>query len=239
MIESVLVANRGEIAVRIIRTCRRLGIRTIAVYSEVDAPAAHVAQADQAFSIGPAPAFQSYLNQARLLDVAQAAKATAVHPGYGFLSESADFAQACLDAGLVWVGPPPAAMRALGDKALAKSVAEQHGVPLLAGYHGEDQSPETLQRHAERVGYPLLIKASAGGGGRGVRLVDTPDGFAGALEGARREALSSFGDDRVLLERYVRRPRHVEVQIFGDQHGQLIHLGERECSVQRRHQKLI
>ena len=239
VIESLLVANRGEIAVRIIRTCRRLGIRTIAVYSDVDAHAGHVAEADEAYRLGPPPAAESYLNQAAILEAARAAKATAIHPGYGFLAENADFAQACLDAGLVWVGPPPAAMRALGDKARAKALAEQHGVPLLPGYHGEDQSAETLQHHADRIGYPVLIKASAGGGGRGMRVVDSADAFADALEAARREALKNFGDDRVLLERYVQRPRHVEVQIFGDQHGHLIHLGERECSIQRRHQKLI
>jgi 3-methylcrotonyl-CoA carboxylase alpha subunit len=239
LIESVLVANRGEIAVRIIRTCRRLGIRTIAVYSDADARAAHVAEADEAYRIGPPQASESYLNQAVILEAARAANTTAVHPGYGFLAENADFAQACLDAGLVWVGPSPAAMRAVGDKARAKSLAEQHSVPLLPGYHGQDQSEETLRYHADRIGYPVLIKASAGGGGRGMRVVADSEQFAEALQAARREALASFGDERVLLERYVARPRHVEVQIFGDQHGHLVHLGERECSVQRRHQKLI
>jgi 3-methylcrotonyl-CoA carboxylase alpha subunit len=239
VIDSVLIANRGEIAVRIIRTCRRLGIRTIAVYSDADARAIHVAAADEAFRIGPPPAAESYLNQAAILDVAHRATAAAVHPGYGFLAENADFAQACVEAGLIWVGPSPAAMRAVGDKAHAKALAERHGVPLLPGYHGEDQSLATLVRTADQIGYPLLIKASAGGGGRGMRVVDVADGFAGALEAARREALASFGDDRVLLERYVPRPRHVEVQIFGDHHDHLIHLGERECSIQRRHQKLI
>jgi 3-methylcrotonyl-CoA carboxylase alpha subunit len=239
VIDSVLIANRGEIAVRIMRSCRRLGIRTIAVYSDADARAVHVAEADEAFRIGPPPAAESYQNQAALLDVAKRAMAAAVHPGYGFLAENPDFAQACVDAGLLWVGPPPAAMRAVGDKARAKALAERQGVPLLPGYYGEDQSAETLKHHADQIGYPVLIKASAGGGGRGMRVVDAPDAFADALEAARREALGTFGDDRVLLERYVPRPRHVEVQIFGDHHGHLIHLGERDCSVQRRHQKLI
>jgi 3-methylcrotonyl-CoA carboxylase alpha subunit len=238
-IESVLIANRGEIAVRIIRTCRRLGVRTVAVYSDADAHAMHVAEADEAYRLGPPPAAESYLNQAAILEAARAAKATAIHPGYGFLAENAGFAQACLDAGLVWVGPPPVAMRALGDKARAKALAEQHDVPLLPGYHGQDQSADTLQHLADRLGYPVLIKASAGGGGRGMRVVDSADTFTDALEAARREALASFGDDRVLLERYVQRPRHVEIQIFGDTHGHLIYLGERECSIQRRHQKLI
>ena len=239
MLSSVLVANRGEIAVRIMRTCRRMGIRTIAVYSDADAQAPHVAEADAAYRIGPPPATESYLNQAAILEAARLSSARAIHPGYGFLAENADFAQVCLDAGHVWVGPPPAAMRALGDKARAKALAEQYGVPLLPGYHGEDQSPATLQHHADRIGYPVLIKASAGGGGRGMRVVAAGTAFEAALQAARREALSSFGDDRVLLERYVPRPRHVEVQIFGDQHGHLVHLGERDCSIQRRHQKLI
>jgi 3-methylcrotonyl-CoA carboxylase alpha subunit len=239
VIASVLIANRGEVAVRIIRTCRRLGIRTITVYSDADAHGLHVAEADEAYRLGPPPAAESYLSQARILQVARTANAEALHPGYGFLAENADFAQACLDAGLVWVGPPPAAMRAVGDKARAKTLAERLGVPLLPGYHGDDQSSATLSRNAARIGYPVLIKASAGGGGRGMRVVDAPATFMAALEAARREALASFGDDRILLERYVRRPRHVEIQILGDQQGRLIHLGERECSIQRRHQKLI
>jgi 3-methylcrotonyl-CoA carboxylase alpha subunit len=235
----VLVANRGEIALRIMRTCRRLGLRTVAVFSDADAHAQHVAAADRAIHIGPSPAAQSYLNQARILVAAAESGARSIHPGYGFLAENADFAQAVRDAGLGWIGPPPAAMRALGDKAHAKALAERHHVPVLPGYHGEDQSLETLGVHAERIGYPLLVKASAGGGGRGMRVVESHAEFAEALEAARREALASFGDDRVLLEPYVRRPRHVEVQIIGDRHGKLIHLGERECSIQRRHQKLI
>ncbi|MCA1644110.1 MAG: methylcrotonoyl-CoA carboxylase [Chloroflexi bacterium] len=239
MIDSLLVANRGEIALRIFRTCKRLGIRTIGVYADADARALHVIEADEAYRVGPSPASQSYLNAAAILDAASRAGAQAIHPGYGFLAENADFAQAVLDAGLIWVGPPVGAMRALGDKAQAKTLAEQQAVPLLPGYHGVDQSAHTLAEHAARIGYPVLIKATAGGGGRGMRLVDIPDQFEEALQAARREASASFGDDRVLLERYVRRPRHVEVQIFGDLHGHVIHLGERECSIQRRHQKLI
>jgi 3-methylcrotonyl-CoA carboxylase alpha subunit len=239
VIDSLLVANRGEIALRIFHTCQRLGIRAIGVYSDADAQALHVAAADEAHRIGPAPASQSYLNIDAILSAASRAKARAVHPGYGFLAENAEFAQAVIDAGLIWVGPPVSAMRALGDKARAKALAKQHGVPLLAGYHGADQTPDALAEHARRIGYPVLIKASAGGGGRGMRLVEDAADFAEAVQAARREARASFGDDHVLLERYVRRPRHVEVQIFGDLHGHLIHLGERECSIQRRHQKLL
>src|SRR5579859_2128274 len=236
---SVLVANRGEIAMRIFRTCKRLGLRSIGVYSDADAQAMHVGAADEAYRLGPAPASQSYLNVEAILAAAKRAHAQAIHPGYGFLAENADFAQAVLAAGLVWIGPPVNAMRALGDKARAKTLAEQHGVPLLRGYHGADQSPGQLAEQAKQIGYPVLIKASAGGGGRGMRVVAAAADFEEALEGARREARASFGDDRILLERYVGRPRHVEVQIFGDQFGHLIHLGERECSIQRRHQKLI
>jgi 3-methylcrotonyl-CoA carboxylase alpha subunit len=239
VIDSVLVANRGEIAVRVFATCHRLGMRTIAVYSDVDARALHVAQADEAYRIGPPPATESYLNQRAILEAAKTAHAAAIHPGYGFLAENPEFAQAVIDAGMIWVGPPPDAMRALGDKARAKALAEQHGVPLLPGYHGPDQSRAVLVREAARIGYPVLIKAAAGGGGRGMRVVESSESFGEALPAARREAQASFGDDRVLLERYIRRPRHVEVQILGDAHGHIVHLGERECSVQRRHQKLI
>jgi 3-methylcrotonyl-CoA carboxylase alpha subunit len=235
----VLVANRGEIAIRVMRTCRRLGVRTVAVFSDADARSRHVLEADVGVHIGGSPAAESYLNPARILEAARSSGARAIHPGHGFLSENADFADKVIDAGLVWIGPPPAAMRALGDKARAKALAEQHHVPVLAGYHGTDQSHHALRAQAQRVGYPLMIKASAGGGGRGMRVVSFPEDFDAALEAARREAYASFGDDRVLLERYVPRPRHVEVQIVGDAHGSLIHLGERECSVQRRHQKLI
>jgi 3-methylcrotonyl-CoA carboxylase alpha subunit len=232
-VASLLVANRGEIAVRIFSTCRRLGVRSIAVYSPADARALHVVDADAAVQI------DSYLNATAIIAAARTTSATAIHPGYGFLAENPDFAQAVTDAGLIWVGPPPAAMRALGDKAHAKALAEQHDVPLLPGYHGADQAADVLEEHASRIGYPVLIKASAGGGGRGMRVVERAEDFAQALEAARREALNSFGNDRVLLERYVRRPRHVEIQILGDQHGHLVHLGERECSIQRRHQKLV
>jgi 3-methylcrotonyl-CoA carboxylase alpha subunit len=235
----VLVANRGEIAIRVMRTCRRLGLRTVAVYSDADARSLHVAEADAAVHIGPSLAAESYLNMARILEAAHEAGARAIHPGYGFLSENAEFAQAVIDAGLTWIGPPPQAMRALGDKARAKLLAEQCQVPLLPGYHASDQSTETLKTHAVRIGYPVLIKASAGGGGRGMRVVEDATQFEAALDAARREARASFGDDRVLLERYVRRPRHVEVQIMGDAHGTLVYLGERECSIQRRYQKLI
>jgi 3-methylcrotonyl-CoA carboxylase alpha subunit len=238
-LSSVLVANRGEIAVRVFRTCRRLGVRTIAVYSDADAQSAHVACADQAVRIGPPPASDSYLDARAILAAARSTNAQAIHPGYGFLAENPDFAEAVLQAGLVWIGPPPVAMRALGDKARAKALAAEHGVPLLEGYHGADQSPATLRQHANRIGFPVLIKASAGGGGRGMRVVETEADFDEQLRAAQREARASFGDDRVLLERYVQRPRHVEVQILGDQHGNLVHLGERECSIQRRHQKLI
>ncbi|HEX8969670.1 MAG TPA: biotin carboxylase N-terminal domain-containing protein [Chloroflexota bacterium] len=238
-IDSVLVANRGEIALRVFRTCRRLGIRTIAVYSDADAEALHVAMADEAVRIGPPPAAESYLNQAAILAAAAQTRAEAIHPGYGFLAENPDFAQAVVDTGRIWVGPPPMAMRRLGDKARAKALAEAHEVPVLEGYHGEDQTPGTLMRQADRIGYPLAIKATAGGGGRGMRVVDSSAAFLEGLEAAQREAAVSFGDSRVLLERYLARPRHIEIQILGDLHGSLIHLGERECSVQRRHQKLV
>jgi 3-methylcrotonyl-CoA carboxylase alpha subunit len=235
----LLIANRGEIAVRVMRTCRRLGIRTVAVYSDADAHALHVRCADEAVRVGPAPASESYLRMDRILDSARRSGAEAVHPGYGFLSENPEFAQACLDAGLIWVGPSPEAMRRLGDKAKAKALAEQVSVPILPGYHGPDQDASTLASQAERLGYPVLIKASAGGGGRGMRIIERPEAFGEALEAAHREAIASFGDGRVLLERYLARPRHVEVQVLGDTHGNLVHLGERECSIQRRHQKLI
>jgi 3-methylcrotonyl-CoA carboxylase alpha subunit len=238
-LSAVLVANRGEIAVRVMQTCRRLGLRCAAVYSDADTRSAHVAAADVAVHIGPSPATESYLNQERILSAAIDVGARSVHPGYGFLAENSDFAARVIDAGLVWIGPPPEAMRALGDKARAKALAEDNAVPVLGGYHLEDQSTATLASEAQRIGFPLLIKASAGGGGRGMRVVESAAEFEPALEAARREALAAFGDQRVLLERYVRRPRHVEVQIIGDHLGNLLHLGERECSIQRRHQKLI
>ena len=239
MFSSVLVANRGEIALRVMRTCGRLGIRTVAVYSDADWAAPHVRAADDAVRLGPGPAADSYLRAELILDAARTTGAAAIHPGYGFLSENAGFADACLAAGLAWIGPPPAAMRALGDKARAKALAEANEVPVLPGYHGEDSTDDALRRAADGIGYPLLVKASAGGGGRGMRVVREPGELPEALAAARREAAASFGDDRLLLERFVERPRHVEVQILGDAHDSLIHLGERECSIQRRHQKLI
>ncbi|MGC8477361.1 MAG: biotin carboxylase N-terminal domain-containing protein [Acetobacteraceae bacterium] len=239
MFASLLIANRGEIAIRIARTARRMGIETIAVYSDADAEAAHVAAADRAIRIGPAPPRQSYLDIAAVLAAARATGATAVHPGYGFLSENPGFAEAVLGAGLIWVGPPPAAMRAMGGKASAKALMQQAGVPVLAGYHGPDQDPAQLARAAEATGFPLLIKAVAGGGGRGMRIVRASAEFDGELAAAVQEAAAAFGDPRVLIERYLDRPRHIEVQVFADQHGNAVHLHERDCSAQRRHQKIL
>ncbi len=239
MLEKILVANRGEIACRVLRTARRLGIPTVAVYSDADEGARHVALADEAYRIGPAPARESYLKGGAIVEVARRSGARAIHPGYGFLSENADFAEACAAAGITFVGPPPAAIRAMGSKSAAKRIMADAGVPLVPGYHGEDQSPERLAREAGRIGFPVLVKATAGGGGKGMRAVADPAAFADALAGARREALASFGDDRVLLERYLARPRHVEVQVFADAHGNAVHLFERDCSIQRRHQKVL
>ena len=236
---SLLVANRGEIACRIIRTARRLGIRCIAVFSEADAEAAHVALADEAWPIGPAPARDSYLRGERIIEAARAAGAEAIHPGYGFLSENAAFAEACAAAGIVFVGPPAAAIRAMGSKADAKALMAAAGVPVVPGYQGEDQSEERLVAEAARIGFPVLIKASAGGGGKGMRPVLAAADFLDELAGARREARAAFGDDRVLLERYLLKPRHVEVQVFADRHGRTVHLHTRDCSVQRRHQKVL
>jgi 3-methylcrotonyl-CoA carboxylase alpha subunit len=239
MFRSLLIANRGEIACRVIRTARRLGIRTVAVYSEADMRAMHVAEADEAFLIGPAPARESYLRIDRILEAARRSGAEAIHPGYGFLSENAEFAEACAAAGVVFVGPPASAIRAMGSKSAAKALMERAGVPLVPGYHGEDQDPALLAREAARIGYPVLIKASAGGGGKGMRVVETPAAFGDALAGAKREASSSFGDDRVLVEKYLTRPRHIEVQVFADTQGSAVYLFERDCSVQRRHQKVV
>jgi 3-methylcrotonyl-CoA carboxylase alpha subunit len=239
MIESLLIANRGEIARRILRTARRLGVRTIAVHSDVDAGLPFVAEADQAVCIGPAPARQSYLDQAKILAAARATGAAAIHPGYGFLSENAEFAEAVVAAGLVWVGAPAPAIRAMGLKDAAKARMIAAGVPVTPGYLGEDQSPERLRAEADAIGYPVLIKAVAGGGGKGMRRVDDANAFADALDSCRREAAASFGDDRVLIEKYILSPRHIEVQVFGDTHGNAVHLFERDCSLQRRHQKVI
>jgi len=236
---SLLIANRGEIAVRIIRACRALGIESVAVYSEADARALHVREADRALPIGPAPAGQSYLNIPAVIAAAQQAGAQAIHPGYGFLSENANFARACDGAGIVFIGPPAEAIELMGSKSAAKRLAEQAGVPTVPGYNGDDQAPETLRREAEQVGYPLLIKAAAGGGGKGMRAVHTPADFLDALAGAQREARAAFGDDHVLLEKLIARPRHIEFQIMADNFGHVVHLGERECSIQRRHQKII
>ena len=239
MIKTLLIANRGEIARRIIRTARRMGIRTVAVHSDVDAAMPFVREADEAVCIGGAAASDSYLRQDRILDAARRTGADAIHPGYGFLSENAEFAEAVVAAGLVWVGAPAASIRAMGLKDAAKARMIEAGVPVTPGYLGADQSPERLAREAEAIGYPLLIKAVAGGGGKGMRRVDDPGEFEAMLESCRREAASSFGDDRVLLERYVTAPRHIEVQVFGDRHGNVVHLFERDCSLQRRHQKVI
>ncbi len=239
MFTKILIANRGEIACRVVRTARRMGIATVAVYSDADAGARHVRLADEAVRIGPAPARESYLQAGKILEAARITGAQAVHPGYGFLSENAEFAEACGAAGVVFVGPPPAAIRAMGSKSAAKALMEKAGVPLTPGYHGPEQEPRTLAAQAERIGYPVLIKASAGGGGKGMRRVDDPAAFADALASCKREAASAFGDDRVLVEKYVLRPRHVEVQVFADAHGGCVHLFERDCSVQRRHQKVL
>ena len=239
MFHTLLIANRGEIAVRIIRTARRLGIRSVAVFSAADAGAMHVRQADEAHPIGPAPAAQSYLRGDVILDVARRAGAQAIHPGYGFLSENAEFAEACAAAGIAFIGPPPAAIRAMGSKAESKRLMVAAGVPTVPGYHGESQDDALLAAEAARIGFPVLIKASAGGGGKGMRPVLRAGDFAAELAGARREAAAAFGDDRMLLEKYLQRPRHVEVQIFGDSYGRITHLHTRDCSLQRRHQKVI
>ncbi len=239
MIESLLIANRGEISCRIIRTARAMGIRTVAVYSDADAKALHVRQADEAVHIGPSPAAESYLRGERIIEAARAMGAEAIHPGYGFLSENAEFAEAVSAAGLVWVGPRPESIRAMGLKDAAKKLMQDAGVPVTPGYMGEDQSPERLLKEAEQVGWPVLIKAVAGGGGKGMRKVDTAPDFLPALESCRREASASFGNDEVLLEKWITSPRHIEVQVFGDTHGNVVHLFERDCSLQRRHQKVI
>ncbi len=238
-LRTLLVANRGEIAVRIMRTAKKMGIRTVAVFSDADENALHVREADEAHRLGPAPARESYLVVERILEAAKASGADAIHPGYGFLSENAGFADAVAAAGLIFVGPPASAIRAMGSKSAAKRLMEDAGVPLVPGYHGEDQSEDLLAREAERIGFPVLIKASAGGGGKGMKVVERAADFAATLASARREAKAAFADDRVLIERYLGHPRHVEVQVFADGHGNTVHLFERDCSVQRRHQKLV
>jgi 3-methylcrotonyl-CoA carboxylase alpha subunit len=235
----ILIANRGEIACRVIRTARRMGIAVVAVYSEADRDALHVELADEAWPIGPAPAQESYLNIKAIIEAARKSGAEAVHPGYGFLSENAAFAGACETAGIVFIGPPASAMRTMGSKAAAKELMQQCGVPLVPGYHGTDQGSARLVDEAERIGFPVLIKASAGGGGRGMRVVGSASEFASALAAAKREAKAAFGDDSVLIERYLKRPRHLEIQIFADRHGNTVHLFERDCSIQRRHQKVL
>jgi 3-methylcrotonyl-CoA carboxylase alpha subunit len=237
--QRILIANRGEIACRVIRTCRRLGIRTVAVYSEADADAQHVRQADVAYPIGGPRPVDSYLRGDAILEVAKLAGAEAIHPGYGFLSENTAFARACAAAGIVFIGPKPESIDAMGSKAAAKALMQRHGVPLVPGYHGEDQDPARLASEARSIGFPLMIKAAAGGGGKGMRIVRDAAGFADALASAQRESANAFGDTRVILERYVEHPRHIEFQVFGDNHGNLIHLNERECSAQRRYQKVL
>ena len=239
MFTKILIANRGEIACRVIKTCRRLGIRTVAVYSEADAGARHVRLADEAHCVGPAASRESYLRADRILDAAKRSGAQAVHPGYGFLSENEGFANACAEAGIVFIGPPVAAIRAMGSKSAAKALMHEARVPLVPGYHGDEQNPEFLRGEADQMGYPVLIKASAGGGGKGMRIVEQSADFAAALASCQREAAASFGDDRMLIEKYLVRPRHIEIQVFGDSQGNIVSLFERDCSAQRRHQKVV
>ncbi|MGE0152509.1 MAG: acetyl-CoA carboxylase biotin carboxylase subunit [Reyranellaceae bacterium] len=239
MFSKILIANRGEIACRVIKTARRLGIKTVAVYSDADRNAMHVAMADEAWHIGPAPARESYLVADKIIDVARKSGAQAVHPGYGFLSENEGFAEACAKAGIVFIGPPPAAIRAMGSKSEAKKIMEKAKVPLVPGYHGDDQAEALLKQEAAGIGYPVLIKAAAGGGGKGMRVVESEAKFAESLAGAKREAKAAFGDDHVLIEKYLTRPRHIEIQVFADSKGDCVYLFERDCSIQRRHQKVV
>jgi len=239
MFNKILIANRGEIACRVASTARQLGVRTVAVYSDADASARHVALCDEAVRLGPPPARESYLRGDLMIAAARATGAQAIHPGYGFLSENENFAQACGDAGIVFIGPPAKAIFAMGNKSEAKALMARAGVPLVPGYHGADQDPALLKREADRIGYPVLIKASSGGGGKGMRIVRAAAEFAAALESCTREAVASFGDARVLIEKYLDRPRHIEIQVFADGHGHCVYLFERDCSVQRRHQKII
>ncbi|KAH9543983.1 hypothetical protein CY35_13G093800 [Sphagnum magellanicum] len=238
-IKKILIANRGEIACRVMRTAQKLGVQTVAVYSDADRHAKHVHDADEAVHIGPAPASASYLNASAIVTAALETQAQAIHPGYGFLSESSQFAELCKQKGIIFMGPPSAAIQAMGDKSVAKTMMSAAGVPVVPGYHGEDQSVLLLQAEANRIGYPVLIKATQGGGGKGMRIVHSESEFSESLASAQRESQAAFGDSRVLIEKYVSRPRHIEVQIFGDKHGNVVHLNERDCSVQRRHQKII
>ena len=239
MFDKILIANRGEIAVRVARTARRMGIRTVAVYSDADRDAPHVAACDEAYRIGAPPPRESYLRGDAMIAIAQKTGARAIHPGYGFLSENEIFAAACARAGLVFIGPPPAAIAAMGSKSAAKRIMGAANVPLVPGYHGDDQAPALLAAEAKKIGYPVLIKATAGGGGKGMKIAERPEEFAAALASAQREAQSSFGDDRVLIEKYLTAPRHIEIQVFADTHGSAVYLFERDCSVQRRHQKVL
>ncbi|MEO6018416.1 MAG: biotin carboxylase N-terminal domain-containing protein, partial [Polaromonas sp.] len=239
MFKKILIANRGEIACRVAATARRMAIQSVAVYSDADAGAKHVGFCDEAVHIGGSAPKDSYLRWERIIEAARATGAEAIHPGYGFLSENEEFAQACAAAGLVFIGPPASAIKAMGLKAESKQLMEKAGVPLVPGYHGSDQDPALLQREADRIGYPVLIKASAGGGGKGMRAVDKAEDFAAALASCKREAINSFGDEAVLVEKYAQRPRHIEIQVFGDTHGNYVYLFERDCSVQRRHQKVL
>ena len=239
MFTKILIANRGEIACRVAATAHRMGIKTVAVYSEADANAKHVAVCDESVLIGPPPAKESYLRADKIIEVALATGAQAIHPGYGFLSENEDFAEACAKAGLVFIGPPASAIRAMGSKSAAKALMEKANVPLVPGYHGDTQDPDFLQAQADKIGYPVLLKASAGGGGKGMRIVEKSADFKAALESCKREAINSFGDDKVLVEKYLTRPRHIEIQVFADTKGNCVYLFERDCSVQRRHQKVL
>src|SRR3712207_3432708 len=239
MFSKILIANRGEIACRVIRTARRLGVRTVAVYSEADANALHAEMADEARPIGPPPVWESYLRADAILDAASKSGAEGIHPGYGFLSENAAFADACAKAGVTFIGPPASAIRAMGGKSEAKALMEEAGVPLVPGYHGTEQDPSLLAKEATRIGYPVLIKASAGGGGKGMKVANAPEELLEQIASAKREAVASFGDDRLLIEKYLARPRHVEIQVFADAHGNCVYVFERDCSIQRRHQKVV
>ncbi len=239
MFDKILIANRGEIACRVARTARRMGVSTVAVYSDADVDALHVEACDEAYRLGPPPPRDSYLDGEAILAIAKKAGVQAIHPGYGFLSENEQFAATCARERIVFIGPPPAAIAAMGSKSAAKTIMGKAGVPLVPGYHGDEQDPELLAREAAKIGYPVLIKAVAGGGGKGMKIVERKGDFAAALASARREAKSGFGDDRVLVEKYLAAPRHIEIQVFADTHGNAVYLFERDCSVQRRHQKVL